>query len=409
MKYIYKTLLLFVCIFCFSVYIKAITKPTSFIVKDQDGNFLKNVTFKLKNIDGSISFDIINNFDGTYYIDKFNSSINIDKIIGEKQNQLMKNDYNNLRVYPTNYFSNENVFINEINDNNGVWYDEKEKVIRILTFMYLEELEVNEGYAKEKFIVPVYILKSTENNNISLNPLNIYIENDETLDFSNLVSVLEYIKDNKEDMVSYTDCGELPKDYFDLFILKKTSSNSSSESETSCFGFPMIVSYKGSISLSIRTLVNDSNETNVLLNNKVGVKILVLNNGSIKSEDNIITTTIPKELKYIDNSASNGGVYDENTRKITWNNSINPGEQLKLTYKVQVPSDEEEEQLFRLNASVKNSEVGEITSNISSIKVKELTNPKTADNNKTYFLGIVLFISTLLFLIIKKKSIIKSI
>ncbi|AXI26282.1 hypothetical protein CG018_01880 [Gemella sp. ND 6198] len=58
-----------------------------------------------------------------------------------------------------------------------------------------------------------------------------------------------------------------------------------------------------------------------------------------KTQEVEITDVIPKFTKYIENSASDNGAYDNNTKKITWKKTVEDGKEWSVTFKVKVDSD----------------------------------------------------------------------
>ena len=165
----------------------------------------------------------------------------------------------------------------------------------------------------------------------------------------------------------------------------------------------MIVNYKGETSLSIRSLINDDESTSVGINSKVTYKVLVQNNGTITSNNNVVTSVIPKDLVYISNSVSDGGVYNKKNNTITWNiDSINPGEQESLTYRLSMPTEGDLTKVYKLSSSVKNSDKELIDSNKVSISLENLENPQTGDD-RTYIVMIALIVSSFVFILLRGK------
>ncbi|MGX7085954.1 GbpC/Spa domain-containing protein [Gemella bergeri] len=58
-----------------------------------------------------------------------------------------------------------------------------------------------------------------------------------------------------------------------------------------------------------------------------------------KTQEVEITDVIPKFTKYIENSASDNGAYDNSTKKLTWKKTVEDGKEWSVTFKVKVDSD----------------------------------------------------------------------
>ena len=74
---------------------------------------------------------------------------------------------------------------------------------------------------------------------------------------------------------------------------------------------------KGTIDFIIKNYVNNKTNIIAVTKEKVKYKVLVKNIGTLSAVDSIVTSVIPDGFKYVDNSASNNGTYDNG--EIKWN------------------------------------------------------------------------------------------
>ena len=417
MNKLFKYIIIVTFLFCF-INVKA--SSFEFVSKNNDGDFMNDITFKLKDLNDKDLISIIKNTDSVYGYDN-EISFDYNKAYSLLNNN-QKNIISNIRTinkeeYKDKTFKNELEFIQ---NTNGMYMNQKDNVIDIYTLVFsvLSEENIEEGYIKNKYIVPM-ILNFKFNNssvidgyydsNVKVELLSVLINKNETIDYSEINKALKDIYENKEDSVNYTECGYLPNDYYKLFKINKPSIKSGIESESSCKNISMIVNYKGETSLSIRSLINDDESTSVGVNSKVTYKVLVQNNGTITSNNNVITSVIPKDLVYISDSVSDGGIYNKKNNTITWNiDSINPGEQESLTYRLSMPTEGDLTKVYKLSSSVKNSDKELIDSNKVSISLENLENPQTGDD-RTYIVMIALIISCFAFIVLRGKTFIGNI
>ena len=126
-------------------------------------------------------------------------------------------------------------------------------------------------------------------------------------------------------------------------------------------------------------------------------KVLVKNIGNTDSDDNIIKTVIPQELEIIEDSISDSGTYDKDSRTITWTyGKLMMGDSKEFTFKVKTK--DKLDKNIQFNSTLSSS----ITSNQESNEVKIIINPITKVG--IGLLVIVLFIGSLIYIIVAGKK-----
>ena len=95
---------------------------------------------------------------------------------------------------------------------------------------------------------------------------------------------------------------------------------------------------KGEVNLAINTTVNDKNSITTTTNNTLKYKVNVKNTGTVDAIDNIIISKLPEGFTYVENSASNGGVYNSTDNTVTWNVArLRISDNIDLTYEAYAP------------------------------------------------------------------------
>ena len=82
------------------------------------------------------------------------------------------------------------------------------------------------------------------------------------------------------------------------------------------------------------TINKDVNDTNPNLGDEIEYAVTVENIGSASSSNVVVTDVLPDGVEFV--SASNGGIYDEESRTITWILNLNSHETQRLTVNVKV-------------------------------------------------------------------------
>ena len=126
-------------------------------------------------------------------------------------------------------------------------------------------------------------------------------------------------------------------------------------------------------------------------------KVLVKNIGNTDSDDNIIKTVIPQELEIIEDSISDSGTYDKDSRTITWTyGKLMMGDSKEFSFKVKTK--DKLDKNIQFNSTLTSS----ITSNQESNEVKIIINPITKVG--IGLLVIVLFIGSVIYLVFIKNK-----
>ena len=86
-----------------------------------------------------------------------------------------------------------------------------------------------------------------------------------------------------------------------------------------CSILPIIIDHKNGAVLTISSYVNNGGSTKAVKGSTVNYKVVVKNEGTSESTNNVITSKIPEGFKYVVGSASDNGEYIESTNSIRWN------------------------------------------------------------------------------------------
>ena len=101
-----------------------------------------------------------------------------------------------------------------------------------------------------------------------------------------------------------------------------------------------IVNVEGNVVLELTNSINDNDSIAATRGDTVQYKSVIKNTGNIASYNILVKTIVPEELEYIKNSANFGGVYDPDTRTVTWDISkLDAGNEAELKYKATVATD----------------------------------------------------------------------
>ena len=208
------------------------------------------------------------------------------------------------------------------------------------------------------------------------------------IDYSNILGLETKRQSitNDEELYYKTDCGN----YFMPIVQSMTAptpTNSLKNYSTkkmemnSCYNYPVLIDYKSDVRLVISSYVNNGGSTRAEKGSKVDYKIVVRNEGTASSSNNIITSKIPYGFEYVDGSASDSGEYVESLNAIRWNVSeISAESEKELTYKVSVSEDVDLTQSYISSATISSDDVEEMESNETMVTLQgEIENPKTGD------------------------------
>lgn len=108
---------------------------------------------------------------------------------------------------------------------------------------------------------------------------------------------------------------------------------------------------------------------------KVGQQLLYkvqYSNTTGKDQEVAITDKIPEHTKYVEDSADNGGTYDDTTKTVTWKKTVKDGDELAVTFKVEVEKDTSGEAIIN-KANIKD---GVNKSGVNTNETNNQTHPK---------------------------------
>ena len=152
---------------------------------------------------------------------------------------------------------------------------------------------------------------------------------------------------------------------------------------------PVIINKRGSINLNISTTVNEKTSISTTSNSRLVYKVKVVNDG-ITSYDNKVVSKLPDGFKYVEGTATNGGVYNSSNNTITWTlYRIDEDSYVDLSYEAYAPNGLSNLKDYISEASI---EAFGLQSKVISNKatVKLMPNPKTSA--PLYGIGITLII-----------------
>ena len=151
-----------------------------------------------------------------------------------------------------------------------------------------------------------------------------------------------------------------------------------------------IVDKKGGVNLEVSTTVNEKESVSTTNNSKLSYKVNVKNTGTVEAVDNIIISKLPEGFKYVEGTATNGGVYNAENNTITWTvYRINEGMSVELGYEAYAPTGLSSSKSYIGEASAQAfGMTSEVLSNKTTVRL--MMNPKTSA--PLYGIGITLII-----------------
>lgn len=187
-----------------------------------------------------------------------------------------------------------------------------------------------------------------------------------------------------------------------IFMMSDTSTNFGTIVNKGYYD-PVLVKFGYDyIDLEINVMLNDKRE--ILYSNQEAIeyRVVVKNNGNVKSKNNIISTIIPNKFKIVENSISNNGVYDSNNRSVVWQeDEINIGETLEYTFKI--IADDDLDQIITFKSDLNSDIVNNLISN--EVVINYVENPETGE--KILFTSVLILILVLLILIYQRNIVMK--
>ena len=435
MKKHFISVLLFICIFVISInYVNADERKDWLIKKDEQGNLITTADFEIRSLFGN---DVINVNNESNETESLYSYIGSDEITYERALGFLNDDqkalingkktlenYESVKATIERTYGNETEFVQALGNTKGIQgftayttatdcTDGDNDCLSTSTidyisltaynFVILEETKAPLGMERNKYIVPIEItfyMVLDENNNLSTDNGQIvynigsnFIKYNPSVNYTNLVETYTYLVNNWNEIKGtiYTDCEEDINAYIG-FVPKTKEADEGRVLNvgglgSACSHNPVIVDKVGTYDVSVTSYVNNSPSTNAIRHDTVNVKIKLSNNGTVDSYNNVVVSHIPEEVSYVENSASNDGVYDEIDKTITWNvDRLDSSSSIEFTYDVMVPNNAKINSNIIANASLNSDNVTDvIVSNNSTIRVKDIVNPKTGDLEKLGF------------------------
>ena len=257
---------------------------------DENNTFQKNVKLRLT------TYNYIYTIDSELKDNYYNLSLskeeerNIKRLFSDKQlkkidNIKTKSDIEELSI-----------------SNNATCNDDKCEVL-FPTVFYLEEKEVPTDYQKQKVILRG-VIKVNYDTKDQVKITDVELKSlDENLS-------IEYGEYNIDDLTStsYEKANELWSKKENIMYREKDNNTLTGIN---------LLGKKGTIDFIIKNYVNNKTNIIAVTKEKVKYKVLVKNIGTLSAVDSIVTSVIPDGFKYVDNSASNNGTYDNG--EIKWN------------------------------------------------------------------------------------------
>ncbi|MBR4177921.1 MAG: DUF11 domain-containing protein [Bacilli bacterium] len=302
--------------------------------------------------------------------------------------------------------------------------------ITIPVLMILEETKAPQGLKKEKAIVEYeyHISYGFSYSGVLVNiapvnykPIRLY-KYKYDMDYSNMLDLGRRLTlmTNEEELFFKNDCGSYfapltnplrapnPINSIKKYNVTKLEGEGEGAEEPVCMGYPVIIDHENGAMLTISSYVNNGGSTKAIKGSKINYKVIVTNEGSRESTNNVITSIIPEGFKYVEGSASDNGVYLESANAVRWNVDVIDVESTKeLTYKVSVTEDVDLDKAYISTATVMNDASDEIVSNETRVTLESIENPKTGEANKIIVLFVVCVIGLIGYYLIDRKILIK--
>ena len=303
--------------------------------------------------------------------------------------------------------------------------------ITVPVIMILEETKAPTGLKKEKAILLYkyhmdYVFDENDN---YLRTENVYYtvfykmyKYNYDLNYSNILDLLRrlILLTNDEELYFKNDCG----DYYHGLILAEESENfvqtptptssikeykASKMNNLQCSNYPVIIDHENGAVLTISSYVNNGGSTKAAKGSKLNYKVVVRNEGTTSSTNNVITSKIPEGFEYVEGSASDNGVYLESANAIRWNiDEIGVESTKELTYKVSVSEDVDLTQAYISSATISNDGNDVIESNETRVILEGvITNPKTGDINKIIILFVLCVAGLILYYVLDHRTVVK--
>lgn len=310
--------------------------------------------------------------------------------------------------------------------------------LNINTFTFLEEVYTPKGYEKEIVVVPmkVYLLYSIESDGSlsldghSASQNGTLIKYTKGIDYS---KYYDFFDKMKQEYLYGNDCGIAPVWYQDYscnsnngplsgsikpYTVTPTYMNYNNNptirkvQSDDCYGYSVVVDKTStediSSKLSIETYVNGKETLSTSRNTEVTISVVVDNEAKRPSYENVIVSKIPKGFEYVEDSASDGGVFDEESNTITWNlDYLDAQSEDILLYKLKVPKNADTTLDYKSSATITADGIDEpVKSRVVTVNLgSKDKNPKTGDIRYTMLLSTLCICGGLMLIVLNKKSI----
>lgn len=358
---------------------------------NENNEMITDAEFEAHTVDNEVIFNYRNNNNGTYNLD-FDAYIydNIDKFI----KYLPEDEYKNIdTIEQAKNIENSNY--NSYTRNNNL-YSEVWKG-QYYVPLILEETKVPKKYQKaDKYVLLVHIQTNFNyNHDQDIFTKSIYGYSVRSHEYHETYNVHKHIYFKYDENYDYSKAliftDEEYNEFYDKYYIDLLDED----------GNAIIVDKLGEVDLSISSTIDDKLSVKTKRGKSLSYKVVVQNKGTITSYGNIIKTSLPDGLEYVDGSANDNGVYDKDTNTITWNlDTLDSNEEKILTFKV-LSTDMKSKYIVKTN--IQNEDMTEVVnSNDVEILIEtSVDNPNTSDNILLYVITSLL---SLTFLVVFTKQ-----
>ena len=465
-----KLLIVFIILFMFPMFVNAfdVDNYKYFYKKDEQGNYISNAEFIVRNLDGSIKQTVT--YDSNYkayrydnffeedfdksmkllptniknIINSFNNVDDVVPYINQVQSRGTISDFKEMEVLCEMHTSPSPPDVLK-SDVLGTEYKAKKMVysnvynhcnIYVPIVMFVEETKTPKGFEKETSAIASFLFyeydfddesgnildkkvsitlsgpshyKDENNEEISLEDMYKY---DDNLNYSNIENVyntfLNYGLDMKYPKTTCNNAKSSPKvkkqSTIDNYSIKKLGGTEFTE--LSCT--PIIVDKRGTSSLNISSYVNNEEEMALKETSTVTIKVFLKNDGKAPSYDNVVVSNVPKGVEYVEDSATDNGVYNEESKTVTWNLDYLDSEKgYTFTYDVIVPKGQSSSVYVTTSSVSAGDNETPIESNEARVTTPgtgNIVNPKTGDTRSSIIVVLLIISFSALYYSFTKKS-----
>ena len=285
------------------------------------------------------------------------------------------------------------MFIDEVETPQG-YAPAKRKVVILTGVIEISYYSYGYIYNKSfKFDSNYYLNQTYYNYDKDYNYDRMYsLNNEDWLEFQEKYRDNDYIEDCHDEEICRYNSNEYNSDEYN-------PSNWVCNTEYVCNKIHQVVNVEGEVILELTNSINNDDSITATRGDTVQYKSTIKNTGTMASYNVLVKTYVPEELEYIKNSANFGGIYDEETRAVTWDISkLDAGNEAELKYKATVASDVADLGTIQLRSVATSDEYpDEIDSGNVTIEVQKkstafvenatevIKNPKTGSFISTVF------------------------